>query len=56
MVADNLLDTYSGHVSMMRKDFDKLRQDMNRGFDIVEIRLSAMEEVLVHLLRLVQVQ
>lgn len=46
LVADNLHDTYSGHLAMARKDFDRLRQDVNRGFEFMDIRLSAMEEVL----------
>lgn len=45
-VADNLNDTYAGHVAMLRKDFDKMRQDMNRTFDFMESRLCAFEEVL----------
>lgn len=44
-VADNLNDTYGGHLAMLRREFDKLRQDMNRGFDYLEARLSAFEEV-----------
>lgn len=46
LVADNLHDTYGGHLAMLRTEFDKLRQDMNRRFDFVEVRLSAAEEVL----------
>lgn len=53
LVADNLHDTYAGHLAMLRKDFDKLREDMNRGFDFMEVRLSAMEEVLSSNRRLV---
>lgn len=45
-VADNLHDTYAGHLAMLRKDFEKIRQDMSRGFDFMETRLSAVEEVL----------
>lgn len=44
-VADNIIDTYAGHIAMLRKDFDKIRQDMNRGMDFMEIRLCAFEEV-----------
>lgn len=54
LVADNLHDTYGGHLAMTRKDFDKFRQDMIRGLDFIEIRLSAMEEVMNSNRRLVQ--
>lgn len=54
LVTDYLLASYIGHLTMVRKDFDKLRQDMNRGFDFMDTRLSVMEEVLNSNRRLVQ--
>lgn len=44
-VADNLNDTYAGHLAKIREDFDKIRNDVNRGFDFMEARLRSFEDV-----------
>lgn len=52
-VADNLNDTYSGHLAMMRADFSKLRSDVNHAFDFMDARLKAFEDVVESNRRLV---
>lgn len=43
-VADQLNDTYFGHLSKLREDFDKIRDDLNRGFDFLETPISRCNE------------
>lgn len=52
-VADNLNDSYGGQLTMLRGEFNKFRQDVNRGFDYLEARLNAFEGVLSSNRRLV---
>lgn len=53
LVADNLNDTYSGHVTKIREDFDKIRHDVSRAFEFMNARLTAFEEVVKSNSRLV---
>lgn len=52
-VADNLNDSYAGHLAKIREDFDKIRQDVNRGFEFMDARLRSFEEVVISNIRLV---
>lgn len=44
-VADNLNDTYAGHLAKIREDFDKIRYEMTRGFDFMDARIKSFEDV-----------
>lgn len=44
-VADNLNDVYAGHLAKMREDFDKIRNEVTRGFDFMDSRLKSFEDV-----------
>lgn len=44
-VADNLNDTYSGHLTMLSEDFNKFRRDIICGLDFMDARLRSLEDV-----------
>lgn len=44
-VADNLNDVYAGHLAKIREDFDKIRNEVTRGFDFMDARLKSFEDV-----------
>lgn len=44
-VADNLNDTYSGHLAMLREDFDNMKQSVINHFNMYDLKLRAAEEV-----------
>lgn len=52
-VADDLNDIYAGHLAKIREDFDKIRDDVTRGFDFVDRRLRSFEDVVNSNIRLV---
>lgn len=52
-VADNLNDTYAGHLARLREDFDKIRHEVTRGFDFVDARIKSFEDVVISNSRLV---
>lgn len=52
-VADDLNDTYAGHLVKVREDFNKIRQDVARGFEFMDGRLRAFEDVVNSNTRLV---
>lgn len=52
-VADNLNDTYAGHLSKIREDFDRMRNETNRTFEFMDARLKSFEDVVTSNSRLV---
>lgn len=52
-VADNLNDTYGGHLAKIREDVDKIRTEVIRAFDFIEARLKSFEDVVTSNSRLV---
>lgn len=53
LVADNLNDTYVGHLAKIREDFDRTRREVIRAFEFMDHRIKSFEDVLTSNTRLV---
>lgn len=53
-VADNINDAYVELLAKFREDFNKVRNDVDRAFDFVDARLTALEDLVKSNARLVK--
>lgn len=53
LVADNLNDTYAGHLAQIREDFDKIRREVIGAFEFMDHRIKSFEDVVTSSTRLV---